>query len=155
MRFIKYIFVFFVLLFFCVNVGLFYNDQEGINKIDEKGKQGKWIYFGKDCFELGIFVIGKVEEGNYWDDCKEGIWIKYYNDGVIFKLRGEYVNNCLWGNYIKYYLNGKVKEIGNFEKNQYYDFLKCFNENGKFEYEVNYNDFGKEQGMVKYYYLNG
>jgi antitoxin component YwqK of YwqJK toxin-antitoxin module len=131
------------------------NDQDGINKSDSKGKQGKWIYYGKDRPEAGIPAEGKVEEGKYVDDRKEGIWIKYHNDGVTPKLKGEYENNRPKGNYTKYHQNGKIKEIGNFEKNQYHDSLKRFHENGQLEYEADYNEGGKEQGKVKYYYPNG
>lgn len=131
------------------------NDQDDINKKDANGKQGKWIYYGKDRPEAGIPPEGKVEEGYYKDDRKEGIWIKYHNDGVTPKLKGEYENNRPKGNYIKYHQNGKIREIGNFEKNQYHDSLKRFHENGKLEYEANYNAIGKEQGKVKYYYANG
>ncbi|MDH4473422.1 MAG: hypothetical protein QE487_12515 [Fluviicola sp.] len=131
------------------------NDQDGINQKNEKGKQGKWIYYGKDRPEAGIPAEGKVEEGKYIDDRKEGIWIKYHNDGVTPKLKGEYENNRPKGNYTKYHQNGKIKEIGNFEKNQYHDSLKRFHENGQLEYEADYNEGGKEQGKVKYYYPNG
>ncbi|HLP54821.1 MAG TPA: hypothetical protein VK151_07325 [Fluviicola sp.] len=132
------------------------NDQDGTNKTDAKGlKQGKWIYYGKDRPEAGIPAEGKVEEGKYVDDRKEGIWIKYHNDGITPKLKGEYENNRPKGNYTKYHQNGKIKEIGNFEKNQYHDSLKRFHENGQLEYEANYNEGGKEQGKVKYYYPNG
>src|SRR3989338_2541016 len=110
------------------------NDQDGLNKSDAKGKQGKWIYYGKDRPEAGIPAEGKVEEGKYVDDRKEGIWIKYHNDGVTPKLKGEYENNRPKGNYTKYHQNGKVKEVGNFEKNQYHDSLKRFHENGQLEY---------------------
>jgi antitoxin component YwqK of YwqJK toxin-antitoxin module len=132
------------------------NDQDGkTNQSDGKGKQGKWIYYGKDRPESGIPAEGKVEEGNYRDDRKEGVWIKYHNDGITPKLKGEYENNRPKGNYTKYHPNGKIREIGNFEKNQYHDSLKRFHENGKLEYEAKFNEGGKEQGKVKYYYVNG
>ena len=149
------------LLIFFVSIGtlswsLTNNDQDGtINKSNEKGKQGKWIYYGKDRPEAGIPPEGKVEEGRYVDDRKEGIWIKYHNDGITPKLKGEYESNRPKGSYTKYHANGKVREIGTFEKNQYRDSLKRFHENGQAEYEANFNDAGKEQGKVKYYYPNG
>lgn len=156
MKPLKLIFLLLTLLSFGVKAGSPYNDQDGINKVDDQNrKQGKWIYFGKDRPESGIPASGKVEEGSYKDDRKEGIWIKYHDDGVTPKLRGEYVNNRPRGNYVKYHPNGKIKEIGNFDKNQYHDSLKRFNENGKLEYEAIYNELGKEQGKVKYYYPNG
>jgi antitoxin component YwqK of YwqJK toxin-antitoxin module len=132
------------------------NDQDGLNQKSADGKkQGKWIYYGKDRPESGIPAEGKVEEGKYVDDRKEGIWIKYHNDGITPKLKGEYENNRPKGSYTKYHANGKIKEIGTYEKNMYHDSLIRFHENGKKEYEANFNPQGKEQGKVKYYYPNG
>lgn len=131
-------------------------DDKNLNKKDDQGrKQGKWVYYGKDRPESGIPAEGKVEEGKYVDDRKEGIWIKYHNDGVTPKLKGEYENNRPRGAYTKFHANGKVKEIGTFEKNMYHDSLVRFHENGKKEYEADFNEQGKEQGKVKYYYPNG
>ncbi len=60
-----------------------------INKKDEQGKkQGHWIYFGKDRPGTGFPEEGKVEEGDFKDDRKEGIWIKYHIDGKTPKLKG-------------------------------------------------------------------
>ena len=108
-----------------------------INKKDSDGrKQGRWIYFGKDRPQEGYPADGKVEEGDYKDDRKEGQWIKYYNDGATPKLKGEYVNNRPQGPYVKYYANGKIKEQGTFVRNLYQDSLKRFHENGKVEYQA-------------------
>jgi len=130
------------------------NDK--LNKTDVEGKkQGKWVYFGKDRPEEGYPATGKIEEGSYKDDRKEGLWVKYHNDGVTPRLKGQYINNRPQGSYVKYHANGKIKEQGTFEKNMYKDSLTRFNENGKVEYQANYNDGGKEQGKVKYFYANG
>jgi antitoxin component YwqK of YwqJK toxin-antitoxin module len=132
------------------------DQDEKTNQKDNDGKkQGKWIYFGKDRPEAGYPVNGKIEEGSFKDDRKEGIWIKYHNDGVTPKLKGEYVNNRPQGQYVKIHPNGTVKEKGTFEKNQYKDSLLRYHENGKLQYESDYNENGKEQGTVKYYYPNG
>ena len=95
-----------------------------INKKDEQGKkQGHWIYFGKDRPGTGFPEEGKVEEGDYKDDRKEGIWIKYHSDGKTPKLKGEYENNRPKGNYTKYHENGLVKDDGRFERDLYLDTL--------------------------------
>lgn len=133
-----------------------FSQDDKINQKDREGKkQGKWIVFGKDRPEEGYPSDGKIEEGAYKDDRKEGLWIKYHNDGVTPKLKGEFVNNRPQGEYIKLYPNGKIKEKGTFERNLYRDSLKRFHENGKLEYEAKYNESGKEQGAVKYFYPNG
>jgi len=135
---------------------LAFDQDEKPNKTDSEGKkQGGWIYYGKDRPEEGYPVNGKIEEGNYKDDRREGIWIKYHNDGITPRLKGDYVNNRPQGSYVKFHPNGKVKEKGSFERNQYRDSLVRFNENGKVEYQADYNVDGKEQGKVKYFYLNG
>ncbi len=132
-------------------------DQGGdINKTDEEGrKQGKWVYFGKDRPESGFPADGKIEEGPYIDDRKEGTWIKYYNDGETPKLKGEYKNNRPSGAYTKFYANGVVRETGTFNRNKYSGKLIRYHENGEVEYEANYNDNGKEEGTVIYRYANG
>ena len=133
-----------------------YNQDEKLNQKDTQGKkQGKWIYFGKDRPAEGFPAEGKIEEGAYKDDRKEGIWIKYHNDGATPKIKGTYVNNRPQGSYTKLYPNGKVMEEGTFERNLYQDSLKRYHENGKLKYEAKYNATGNEQGSVKYFYPNG
>ncbi len=148
-------FLFLGLLSFTPNSNA-YDQDDKLNQTDSQGKkQGKWIYFGKDRPEEGYPPNGKIEEGTYKDDRKEGLWIKYHNDGVTPRLKGEFVNNRPKGSYVKYHPNGKIKEQGSFERNLYRDSLIRYNENGKVEYEANYNVEGKEQGKIKYYYANG
>jgi antitoxin component YwqK of YwqJK toxin-antitoxin module len=132
-------------------------DQDGkINVTDAAGKkQGKWIYFGKDRPESGVPANGKVEEGKYLDDRKEGIWIKYHKDGVTPALKGNYSNNRPMGQYTRYWDSGLVKEKGTFEKNVYKDSLVRYHENGKVAFQGIYNNEGKESGKIKYYYPNG
>ncbi|MEJ6777494.1 MAG: hypothetical protein QNK85_09270 [Crocinitomicaceae bacterium] len=132
-------------------------DQGGdVNKKDSQGlKQGFWVYYGKDRPRSGFPSEGKIEEGLYKDDRKDGVWTKYYNDGVTPRLRGEYHNNRPGGQFTKKYPNGKNREIGTFYRNKYKNSLKRFHENGVLEYEANYDELGKEQGQVKYSYPNG
>jgi antitoxin component YwqK of YwqJK toxin-antitoxin module len=130
--------------------------DDKLNRKDENGKkQGRWLYLGKDKPQEGYPAEGKIEEGPYVDDRKEGTWTKYHTDGATPKLKGEYKNNRPEGKYTKFYPNGKVREQGVFERNLYQDSLKRFHENGKIEYEAKFNSTGKEEGKVKYYYPNG
>ena len=116
-------------------------DQDGkLNVTDEKGrKQGKWIYYGKDRPDSGVPANGKVEEGKYVDDRKEGIWIKYHTDGITPSLKGNYENNRPKGQFTRYWANGQPKEKGNFEKNIYKDSLIRYYENGDIK-EISYYD---------------
>jgi len=130
--------------------------EDPLNIIDDLGrKQGKWIYFGKDRPEAGFPVDGKIEEGPYIDDRKEGTWIKYHNDGVTPKLKGEYKNNRPSGAYIKIWPDGTPREMGIFSRGKHFDSLSRMYENGVVEYQAVFNDAGKEQGTVKYFYPNG
>ena len=130
--------------------------QDTLNKKDKKDfKQGHWIYLGKDRPEAGITAEGKIEEGNYINDRKEGTWIKYHHDGVTPKLVGRYENNRPNGRYIKYHENSCLRETGYFVKNQYHDSLKKYFENEQLEYCAFYDSLGKEKGVVQYFYSNG
>lgn len=153
-KFLAYIFI----IFFSGSVSAFpsmIGDQGGLNqKVDGK-KQGKWIYLGKDRPSLGYPAEGKIEEGSYVDDRKEGEWVKYHSDGATPKLKGTYENNRPSGPYIKFWPDGKVKEQGTFERNKYNGSLKRYHKNGVVEYEADYSDDGKEQGTVKFFYSNG
>jgi len=113
------------------------------------------IVYGKDVPNSGYPAKGKIEEGKYVNDKKEGFWIKYHKDGKTPKIKGEYVNNMPSGKYWKYHENGKLKEYGTFVKNQNEDSLKRYYEDGTLEYEVFYNENGKESGVVKYFFSNG
>jgi len=149
----KNILILFFSLLIAVSSTLF---AQKVNKTDKEGKkQGKWIYFGKDRPDAGYPENSKIEEGTYQDDRKEGYWTKYHIDGKTPKLKGEYENNRPKGNYVKYYETGKIKEQGTFIRDKYLDTLRRFHENGVLEYEAKYNEEGKEEGAVMYYYANG
>lgn len=149
--------LFFVFIGICAWPAFAGSDQGGeINKIDPEGrKQGKWIYFGKDKPEFGYPSEGKIEEGEYKDDRKEGTWIKYHADGVTPKLKGEYHNNRPDGPYEKIYPDGTVRERGVFSHGKYTGNLERYYENGVLEYKGSYNGDGEEEGQIIYYYPNG
>jgi antitoxin component YwqK of YwqJK toxin-antitoxin module len=144
------------LLLLVSSSGAWAQNGEPINQRSADGKkQGKWIYYGKDRPKSGYPLKGKIEEGNYKNDRREGRWTMYFNDGKTPKLIGEYSNNRPHGSYTKYHSNGKIKEIGNYDDGIYSDSLKRFHPNGKLEYEAAYNSIGKEDGKVRFFYPNG
>ena len=112
---------------------------------DENRKQGHWICYGKDRPETGIPDSGKVEEGAYVNDRKEGLWKKYYNDGKTVKLSGEYADNRPSGPYTKYDGNGNVKERGTFIKNHFRDTLSRYDANGNVIFQKVYDTLGNVQ----------
>ena len=134
---------------------LFTNARESERKIDSKGKQGYWIIYGKDRPGTGIPPEGKVEEGRYVNDRKEGKWIKYHDDGKTPKLIGYYENNRGTGVYFKFYPNGILKEKGNWVADHNVDSLKRWYENGQLEYEAFFDEKGIGKGQVNWYYPNG
>jgi len=143
------------LVLFLALLPAFLYAQENERKIDEKGKQGHWIFFGRDRPGTGIPPEGKVEEGRYVNDRKEGKWIKYHDDGKTPKLIGFYVNNRGAGPYSKFHPNGVLKEKGNFVSNHNIDSLKRWYENGQLEYEAFFDEKGIGTGRVNWYHPNG
>lgn len=91
------------------------SQSDTLNRVDEKGmKQGYWVIYGRDMPDKGYSADGKIEEGIYKDDRKNGVWIKYHKDGKTPRLEGTYVNNRPNGPYKKFYESGIVMEEGNF-----------------------------------------
>lgn len=123
---------------------------------NEKGqKHGKWVIFGKDKPDKGFPSDGKIEEGNYLEDRKEGKWTKYHNDGETPKLIGTYKNNRPEGPYEKIGPNGIVIEKGTFVRGKYMDSLSRYHPNGVAMYEGYYDKDGNEDGKITYRYPNG
>lgn len=146
--------------FYCVNNGLaaytINQDKPKINFIDDKGmKQGKWIFLGKDQPEKGFPYNGKIEEGIFKNDRKDGRWIFYYNDGMTPKTEGVFVDNRPNGEFIKYFPNGQIKEQGTFSHLKYKNELVRYNEKGIKIFEATFNEDGNEEGLVRHYYDNG
>lgn len=155
---------FFILFFISVDYSMARNahridheqDDPKTNQVDGNGrKQGFWVYLGKDQPEKGYPDEGKIAEGTFLNDRRNGHWIMYYDDGVTPRTEGVFVNNRPNGTYMKYHENGVVKEVGTYSKRAYIDSLKRFNDNGVLIYEGNYDEHGKEIGTVKYFYDNG
>jgi antitoxin component YwqK of YwqJK toxin-antitoxin module len=127
-----------------------------INKKDELGrKQGQWIIKGKDRPSSGYPENGKIEEGQYTDNRKNGFWTKYFKDGKTPKLIGEFKDGRPKGEYTKLYENGKVREKGTFVDGKQSGTYTTYHPNGKVAQEKNFNEAGLEEGVQKYYYPNG
>lgn len=137
---------------------LYNNNQDNpkINLIDDKGlKQGHWVFLGKDQPEKGFPYNGKIEEGNFVNDRRDGRWVFYYNDGMTPKAEGDFVDNRPNGEFVKYFPNGQVKEKGVFSHLKYKDQLVRYNEKGIKIFEASFNEQGNEDGLVQYFYDNG
>lgn len=130
-------------------------EQDNINQKDDQGrKQGKWVILGKDKPSKGYPDENKIEEGNYTNDRKDGLWIMYYPDGTV-KLEGEFKNGRPKGKYTKYHSNGEKMEEGTFTGRKYVGPLTRYHENGQVAQKMEFNDEGKTDGTVTYFYENG
>ena len=112
------------------------------NSVDEAGqKQGYWVVYGKDKVKSGFPLDGKIEEGNYLNNRKEGVWIKYHKDGKTPRIKGVYKNNRPNGLFERFFENGELKEKGDFYKNKFSGKYWQFHKNGKVKF---YSPCGKD-----------
>lgn len=131
------------------------SNNDTINYTDAAGmKQKYWILYGKNKKLPGYKEDQKVEEGNYLDNKKIGIWKSYFANGNV-KNELTYNNNRPAGYARMYHENGKVAEEGLWENNRWVGGYKYYFENGNLSYEWNYNKEGKREGVQKYYHENG
>ena len=78
------------------------------NSKDELGKkQGHWVIMGADSRVPGYKPDQKVEEGDYKDNGKVGIWTTYYSNGNK-KSEITFTSGRPSGPYTTYYSNGKT-----------------------------------------------
>lgn len=118
-------------------------------------KEGKWCIYGKDEPAKNYPAEGKIEEGTYKADRRDGQWIFYYPDGVTPKLKGNFVNGRPNGDYVKYWDNGNVKEEGRYTDKKQTDVFKTYYKDGTIMQEKKFNQDGKEDGVQKIYHPNG
>ena len=133
-----------------------FGQNDTINQMDENGKKrGHWIIYGKDEPHKGYPAEGKISEGTYKDDRKEGVWIRYHKDGKSIKLKSRYHNNRPSGEYAKYYPSGQLREHAFFFKNKYKgDYFK-YHENGNLQLSRTFDDNGHEIDTSTYFFPNG
>lgn len=143
-----------VVLTFSSVIGLAQSDT--LNRTDENGiKQGYWIYYGKDKPGKGYPMDGKVMEGPFVDDRKEGVWIIYHEDGKTPRTIGNFKNGRGNGEYTKYYEDGTIREEGTYGNQKQTGIFRTYHPNGVLEQEKVFNEEGKEDGPVKVYYDDG
>ncbi|MBI2968702.1 MAG: hypothetical protein HYY40_12950 [Bacteroidetes bacterium] len=131
------------------------NNGDTINVVDAGNlKQGHWIVFNKIKKLPGYTDEQIVEEGNYTDGKKTGIWKKLYPNG---KTESEitYTNNRPDGPAKMYYENGNLKEEGLWKINKWAGEYKFYYENGQLYQNFNFSQLGKREGAQKYFHENG
>lgn len=144
-------------LFFCFNI-LFAqnsNGEGGINQKDANNlKQGHWIIFNQNGKYTGYSEGQKVEEGDYLNNKKVGVWTKYYPNGNV-NHEITFTNNTPNGYAKFYYKDGTLQEEGMWQGSKWVGEYKYYHENGQVFYHWNYNSSGKRDGRQEYYHANG
>ena len=139
---------------FLLSIGL-YAQSDTLNQIDSEGKkQGYWIIYGKDDPQKGFPAEGKIHEGSYLNDRRNGEWIMYYKDGVNPKTKGNFINNRPNGPFESYYLNGNLRSKGTFNKMSYIGEWTSYWENGNLMTKGYYNENRKRHGKEIHYFEN-
>lgn len=134
------------LLIICFHAYIFAQNAE--NKVDSRGyKTGYWIHNSPD---------GKVklEEGNYVDDKKDGVWKAYFPDGKI-KHEITYIKGAAKGYAKMYYADGTLREEGTWNEICWVGDYRYYYPNGQAAYVWKYNRQGKREGEQRYYWENG
>lgn len=130
-------------------------EGDTINYIDENNlKQGFWKIFGRMKRLPGYQPDQVIEQGNYKNSRKMGLWTKFFPSGKT-KSEIEYVNSRPNGSYKTYYENGQIEEEGTWKNNRNTNEFKRYYENGQVSQDFAFNTSGKRDGKQVYYYENG
>jgi len=150
------------ILFTFFSLSLFSAGDEAItlgvekeNYTDSTGKrQGYWRITGALSIEEGYKKSTIVEEGEYIDNKRHGLWIKYYPTGSK-KSEVTYELNKPKGYYATYHPNGEMEETGFWNENKNVGNFQRFYSNGQLAQEFYFTKRGKRNGLQNYYYENG
>lgn len=145
-----------ILLSFSADAAHFSNQSSAKqNYTDNQGRrQGYWTIIGSFSSEDGYRSNQIVEEGEYLDNKRTGVWKKYYPTGTL-QSEINYIENHPYGPYLTYYPNNRLEESGYWTANKNTGDFKRFHENGNLAQEFHFNSRGKRDGVQKYYYPDG
>ncbi len=133
----------------------FAQSRTDTNRTDDNGwRQGHWIILNETKKLPDYAPKQKVEEGDYADNKKIGIWVQYFPNGNK-KSEVTYIANRPSGYAKMYYQDGTIQEEGLWENNRWVGEYKSYHPNGKMFYEFKYNKSGKRDGLQTYYWDNG
>jgi antitoxin component YwqK of YwqJK toxin-antitoxin module len=125
------------------------------NKTNEAGRRvGYWKVTGEDKPTPGYATSAVIEEGEYIDGRKEGVWKTYYPSGKV-KNEITYQGGRPKGPYTTYYENGQIEEKGNWSLNKNQGKFTRYYENGQVQQDFTFDEGGQRNGTQKYYYENG
>lgn len=125
------------------------------NQTNAEGRRdGHWVVKGTDSKKPGYAANAIVEEGDYQNGRKVGVWKTFYPNGEL-KNEITFEGGRPKGPYTTYYENGQVEEQGSWSTNKNTGSFKRFYENGQVQQDFTFNTSGKRDGPQKYYYDNG
>jgi antitoxin component YwqK of YwqJK toxin-antitoxin module len=137
--------LFYIFLLFSIRV---FAQTESINKIDSLGKkQGKWIITGKDKAATCYKNYQIIEEGEYNDNKKTGLWTEYYCNGNIRNIL-TFKAGRPNGYATMFHENGKISEEGFWKNNRYIGLYKLYDSLGVVINEIIFDSLGKKPGNV-------
>lgn len=130
-------------------------EGDTVNYVDENNmKQGFWQIFGKMRKIQAYQPEQVIEEGNYTNSRKQGLWTKFFPSGKT-KSEIEYKNSRPNGAYKTYYENGEIEEEGNWKNNRNTGAFTRRHENGQIAQKFEFKTTGKRDGKQEYFYPNG
>ena len=125
------------------------------NYVPECGKRiGYWVIKGCMQKDTAYAKDEKVEEGNYTDGLKTGIWTTFFPGGNK-KSEITYVNNRPKGYAVFYFSNGDKQEEGNWSGTRWQGEYKRYFQKGILRHLFHYNMNGTREGEQIYYFENG
>jgi hypothetical protein len=120
-------------------------NRDTINMINAEGKkQGHWVVLGRSKPKDGYMPEQKIEEGNYKDNKKTGIWTQYYKNGNVKNVL-TFEEGRPNGPAKTFYESGKPDEEGTWKNNRWVGKYKKYTEDGKWE-EFTFDANGKREG---------
>jgi len=126
-----------------------------INKIDISGKrQGYWMIKASPPKFREYPAGNLVEEGNYINSRKEGLWKKYFPSTKL-KSQITYKGSRPFGSYKLFYENGNLEEGGIWARTKNTGKFERHHENGQLSQSFTFTESGKRSGKQVYYYPNG
>jgi antitoxin component YwqK of YwqJK toxin-antitoxin module len=135
--------------------GTGFGQKDSLNHRDlNNEKQGHWIVYNENGKYKGYEDGQLVEEGEYVNNKKSGIWSKFYPNGNM-KHELTFANNVANGYAKIYYRSGQLQEEGIWKVNRWIGDYKYYYEDGNKQYEWSYNSSGKREGEQLYFHENG
>ena len=139
--------IFFIIFLLSIMFGPVVSQTAQSMSNEKDTKAGYKVHYDKDGKT-------KLEEGNYIDNQKDGLWKSYFSDGKI-KHEITYIKGAAKGYAKMYYSNGNIREEGTWNESCWTGDYRYYYPNGQIAYEWRYNQHGKREGEQKYYYENG